>query len=77
VGEAEVGEEVGGGYVDGGVVGCAGGAVGEGLADGARVDAAGSGWVGELGFAGEGVLVEPVEEGRVAEEAEVGVLGGV
>jgi hypothetical protein len=71
---AEVGEEVGGGHVDGGVVGGAGGAVGESLVDDAGVDLAGFGEVGEGGLERKGVGVEPVEEGGVAEDAGVGVL---
>lgn len=51
--------------------------MGEGAGDDAVVDACGGGQVGEGGFGGEGVGVEPVEEGGLAEDAGVGVLGGV
>ena len=52
-------------------------AVGEGPGDDAVVDPSGGGEGGERGFQREGVGVEPVEEGRGAEDAGVGVLGGV
>lgn len=81
---AEGGEEVGGGDVDGSEVGGAGSAVCEGAGDDLVVDAVGVGrrdggefGAAEGGFDGEGVVLEPVEEAGVAEEAGVGVLGGV
>lgn len=58
------------------VGGCCG-AVGEGAGDAAGVDAVGGGEVGEGGFEGESVFVEPGEEGGAAEDAGVGVLGGM
>lgn len=76
-GEAQVRQQVGGGDVDGGVVGGGGGAVGQGAADDGRVDAAGPVEVLEAGLDGEGVLLEPVEEGSLAKDACVGVLRGV
>ena len=51
--------------------------MGEGLVDDAGVDLAGFGEVGEGGLEREGVGVEPVNEGGVAEDAGVGVLRGV
>ena len=75
--ETDVGEEIGGFDVDGGEVGCCCCAVGEGAVDTAGVDAAGEREGGEGGFEWEGVGVEPVEEGGFAEDAGVGVLGGV
>lgn len=63
--------------MDGGVVGCCCCAVGEGGGDGAIVDAVGVGEGGEAGFEGKRVGLEPVEEGRCAEEAGVGELGGM
>lgn len=74
---ADIREQVCGSGVDGGVVCCGGGAVGEGGGNGAGVDAAGEGDGGEGGFEGEGVCGEPVEEGGVAEEAGVRELWGV
>jgi hypothetical protein len=74
---AQVGEQVGGPDVDGGVVGGRGGAVGERLADAASVDLAGLGEVREGGLEREGVSVQPVEQRRLAKDADVGVLRGV
>lgn len=74
---AYVGEEVGGGDVEGGVVGAAGGAVAEGAAYDAVVDGLGAVERAEAGFHGEGVSAEPGEEGAGAEDAGVGVLWGM
>ena len=63
--------------MDGGEVGGCRCAVGEGARYAGVVDAAGDGEGCEGGFEREGVGVEPGEEGRFAEEAGVGVLGGV
>ena len=74
--------------MDCGVVGCCGCAECEGAGDDARVDLVGAGkWVGrwgggvhgrsgvtEGGFEWEGVGCEPVQEGRLAEDADIGVL---
>ena len=51
--------------------------MGEGAGDAGRVDAAGFAQGGEGRFEGERVRVEPVEEGCFAEDADVGILGGV
>ena len=75
--EAEGGEEVCSGGVQGGVVGGCGGTVSKGAGDDAGVNVVGAGEGGEGGFEGEGVFLEPVEEGAVAEEARIGVLRGV
>lgn len=51
--------------------------MGKSPGDAAGVDAAGPRGVREGGFEGEGVTLEPVEEGGGAEDARVGVLGSV
>ena len=51
--------------------------MGEGAENAAGVDATGEGKRGERRFQREGVGVEPVEEGGLAEDAGIGVLGGV
>lgn len=56
-GEANVSEKVGGRHVDGGVIGCGGGALREGAGHDAVVYAACFGEVGEAGFEREGVGV--------------------
>jgi hypothetical protein len=75
--EAEGREQVRGVDVERCIEGCCCGAVGEGGADDAGVDAVGLRGIGEGGFEGEGVGLEPGEEGGCAEYAGVGVLGGV
>lgn len=75
--ETDVREEVGGVYGYGCVVGSGGGAVGEGPLDAACVYCFGFGERGEATFHGEGVGVQPVEEGGFAEDAGVGELGGM
>ena len=76
-GETQVGQHVGGGDVDGGIVGCSGGAVGQSAADNGCVDTAGPLKVLEAGFDGKCVLLEPVEECGFAKDARVGVLRGM
>ena len=51
--------------------------MGESAIDDAGVDVAGAGEGGEGGFEGECVCLEPGEQCGVAEDARVGVLGGV
>lgn len=76
-GVGERGEEVGGGDVDGGVVGCCRGAVAEERGDAAGVDTVGGGEGGERGLEGESVSAEPGEEGGGAENTGVRELRGV
>lgn len=73
-GEAEVGEQVGGLDVEGGVVGGRRGAVGQRAADAARVHAARLGQGRQGGLHRERVLVQPVQQRRLAEDARVRVL---
>ena len=51
--------------------------MGESSRDAGGVDAAGFWEGGEGGFEGEGVGVEPVEEGGFAKDADIGILGRV
>ena len=71
---ADFREEVCGRDMDGGVIRCGCGPVGEGAVDDAVVDCTGEGEVGVGGLSGEGVCCEPVEEGGGAKEAGVWVL---
>jgi hypothetical protein len=75
--QTDVSEEVGRFEVDGSVVGTGRRSVGEGPRDEVVIDAGSGFGVGERGFYGEGVGFEPGEECGFAEEAGVGVLGGV
>ncbi len=59
------------------VSGAGKGVKGRGGGGAGRVRGHGGVWVAEGGFEGEGVGFEPVEEGGLAEDAGVGVLGGV
>jgi len=77
LGFANVCKAVGGFDVDGCVVACCGGSVGEGAGYDAGVDFLGHAERREGGFEGEGIGFQPGEEGGFAEEAGIGVLGGV
>ena len=73
-GQAQVRQQVGGGHVDGGKVGGRCGAVGQRAPHTGRVDLACPGEVLEAGLERERVLLEPVEQRRLAKDARVGVL---
>lgn len=75
--ETEIREQVGGRHRDGSVVRSSSCPVGEGAFDDLAVDFFGFGSIGEAAFHGEGVGVEPVKEGTLAEDARIWVLGGV
>lgn len=70
-------EEIRGGDVGGGEVGCRGSAMGEGAGDAMGIDAGGCWEGGQRRFEGKGVGVEPGQESRFAENACVGELRGV
>lgn len=79
---AERREEVRRGDVDGGIVGSAGGAVGQGARDDAVVGDASlrRSFVGAVSvglFQRKGIFLEPVEQGRRAEDAGIRILRGV
>lgn len=54
-----------------------GGSVAEGASDGLGVELAGVLGILELALAGEGVCVEPLEQGKIVSVAAEGVLGSV
>lgn len=63
--------------MDGGIVSGCCGTVAERGGHAARVDLVRFGQRGKGGFEGKSVFFQPLEEGAVAEDARVGVLGGV
>ena len=75
--KADVGEQVGGGDMDGGVVSCCRRAVGQGPGHEVAVYHLSTLEICERGLHREGVCLQPVEEGCFPEEPRVGMLRGV
>ena len=63
--------------MQGGEHGHAGGAVGDQVAGQALIGAAGIVQIGEPGFGGEGVGIQPVQQRQIHAHAQHGILGGV